>query len=91
MKKHLFRVLLAALALLVHLPGNAEDIDLFVGIPPSTTDVPNVLIILDNTANWNQPFTVEKAALVSVFNGLTLNKFRVGVMMFTETGGGPPA
>lgn len=88
MKKHLFKVLLAAFALLVHLPGNAEDIDLFVGIPPSATDVPNVLIILDNTANWNQPFAVEKAALVSVFNGLTLNKFRVGLMMFTETGGG---
>lgn len=88
MTKHLFKILLAALALLVHLPGNAEDIDLFVGIPPSATDVPNVLIILDNTANWSQPFDVEKAALVSVFNGLTQDKFRVGLMMFTETGGG---
>jgi len=88
MTKHFFKFLLAALALLAHLPGNAEDIDLFVGIPPSTTDVPNVLIIMDNTANWNTPFTAEKAALVSVFNGLTLNKFRVGLMMFTETGGG---
>ncbi len=88
MTKHLFKILLAALALLVHLPGNAEDIDLFVGIPPSTVDVPNVLIILDNTANWNLPFDAEKAALVSVFNGLTQDKFRVGLMMFTETGGG---
>lgn len=88
MKNHFLKVLATALALLLHLPVHAEDVDLFVGIPPSTTDVPNVLIILDNTANWNQPFTVEKAALVSVFNGLTLNKFRVGLMMFTETGGG---
>lgn len=66
----------------------AEDIDLFVGAPPTTTDVPNVLIILDNTANWNTAFTNEKAALVSVINGLPADKFRVGLMMFTETGGG---
>ncbi|WP_447746712.1 pilus assembly protein [Pseudomonas nicosulfuronedens] len=66
----------------------AEDIDLFIGTPPNSTDAPNVLIVLDNTANWNTPFDNEKAALVSVINGLTANKFRVGLMMFTETGGG---
>lgn len=66
----------------------AEDIDLFVGTPPNSTDAPNVLIILDNTANWNTPFDNEKAALVSVINGLAANKFRVGLMMFSETGGG---
>ena len=65
----------------------ADDIDLFVGTPPNSADAPNVLIILDNTANWNTPFTNEKAALVSVINGLAASKFRVGLMMFTETGG----
>jgi type IV pilus assembly protein PilY1 len=65
----------------------AEDIDLFIGTPPNTADAPNVLIILDNTANWSTPFDNEKAALVSVINGLTAGKFRVGLMMFTETGG----
>ncbi len=69
--------------------AQAEDIDLFVGANTSTsTEVPNVLIVLDNTANWTSPFTNEVAALVSAFNGLPTDKFRVGLMLFTETGGG---
>jgi type IV pilus assembly protein PilY1 len=64
----------------------AEDIDLFLGTPPGTTEVPNVLIIMDNTANWTTPFANEKAALISVFNSLPVDKFRVGLMFFTETG-----
>jgi type IV pilus assembly protein PilY1 len=87
MKNHFLKILATALALLLHLPAHAEDVDLFVGIPPSTTDVPNVLIIMDNTGNWTSPFAVEKTALVSVLNSLTENKFRVGLMLFTETGG----
>ena len=91
MKTNFFKGLLLALALLVHLPGRTADIDLFVGAAPaSTADVPNVLIILDNTANWNSAFTNEIAALVSVFNGLPLNKFKLGLMMFSETGSGNP-
>ncbi|WP_448682627.1 pilus assembly protein [Pseudomonas nicosulfuronedens] len=78
-----FGVLCAA-----QLTALAEDIDLFVGTPPNAADAPNVLIILDNTANWNTPFENEKAALVSVINALDPNEFRVGLMMFTETGGG---
>ncbi len=88
MEKHFFKNWLVVLALLVHLPGKAEDIDLFMGLTPAVTDVPNVLIVLDNTANWNTAFANEKAALVAVFNGLTLNRFKVGLMMFTETGSG---
>ena len=67
----------------------AEDIDLFVGAPPTNpSDVPNVLIILDNTANWNTAFANEINALSTVFSGLDVDKFRVGLMMFTETGAG---
>jgi type IV pilus assembly protein PilY1 len=66
----------------------AEDVDLFVGTPPSVADIPNVLVILDNTANWNTPFSNEMAALSSVISALPVDKFRVGLMMFTETGGG---
>ncbi|HMS04828.1 MAG TPA: PilC/PilY family type IV pilus protein [Burkholderiaceae bacterium] len=77
---------LSALAAVTSL--HAEDIDLFVQPPMASADLPNVLIILDNTANWNTPFTAEKAALVDLFSGLDANKFRVGVMMFTESGGG---
>lgn len=79
---------LVAATMLLHLTARSEDIDLFVGITPSAADVPNVLIVLDNTANWNTPFEVEKAALKAVLEGLPADKFRVGLMMFTETGGG---
>ncbi|WP_374438766.1 pilus assembly protein [Pseudomonas panipatensis] len=81
---------LFALCALLLLQGvaQADDVDLFVGTPPNSTDAPNVLIILDNTANWNTPFTNEIAALSSVISGLQASKFRVGLMMFTETGKG---
>jgi type IV pilus assembly protein PilY1 len=83
------RWLAAAFALLMfHLPAMGEDIDLFVGLPPSAADAPNVLIVLDNTANWNTAFVNEMAALVNVVNGLPADKFRIGLMLFTETGGG---
>ena len=85
--KTFFRVLAATL-LAVHMPGHAEDIDLFVGTPPSATAAPNVLIVLDNTGNWTTPFSNEMAALSSVIAGLPADKFRVGLMMYTETGGG---
>ena len=68
-------------------PVQADDIDLFTSSPASVTTAPNVLIVLDNTANWNTPFVNEKAALVSVVNGLPADKFRLGLMMFSETGG----
>lgn len=81
-----------ALALLMACTGaatQAEDIDLFVGASASaTTEVPNVLIVLDNTANWNTAFTNEIAALAATINGLPADKFRVGLMMFTESGSG---
>ena len=89
MKSKLMSWCLLLCVLLASLTGHAEDIDLFVGASSSSTaDAPNVLIVLDNTANWNTAFVNEKAALVSLFNGLPVNKFRVGLMMFTETGGG---
>ncbi|WP_371366741.1 pilus assembly protein [Pseudomonas sp. QL9] len=79
---------LFALCALLLLQGTAraEDIDLFVGTPPNSADAPNVLIVLDNTGNWTSPFSNEQAALASVINALPVDKFRVGLMMFTETG-----
>ena len=88
MKNHIFKSLLFTFLLTLHFSAIAEDVDLFVGATPSTTNVPNVLIILDNTANWNTAFTNEMAALSSVVAGLPADKFRVGLMTFTETGGG---
>jgi len=83
-----FKQLLMAATLTLAGQASAEDIDLFLGMPPSIAGAPNVLIILDNTGNWTSPFNVEKAALVDVFNGLEDEEINVGLMMFTETGGG---
>lgn len=88
MKNFFLKHLLLTSLLTFHLSAMAEDIDLFVGSPSSATDVPNVLIVLDNTANWNTAFANEMAALVSVVSGLPADKFRLGLMLFTETGGG---
>lgn len=65
---------------------HAEDTDLFL-TPPSTAQRPNVLIVVDNTANWNTAFSAEMQALASVVGGLT-DQVNVGLMMFTETGSG---
>ncbi|MBE9540364.1 MAG: pilus assembly protein PilY, partial [Proteobacteria bacterium] len=80
--------ILAAAALTLAAQANAEDIDLFLGMPPSIAGAPNVLIILDNTGNWTAPFTEERGALEEVFTGLRGEKINVGLMMFTETGDG---
>jgi type IV pilus assembly protein PilY1 len=69
----------------------AEDIDIFSQNTSIQTGAPNVLIVLDDTANWSQSFgtndkfTAEKAALASVVSALT-GQFNLGLMFFTETG-----
>jgi type IV pilus assembly protein PilY1 len=71
---------------------HAEDIDLFVGVPAGGNGLPNVLFIVDNTANWNGAFTNEKAALANTLANLPLAtdgvsaRFNVGIMLATETG-----
>jgi len=64
-----------------------DDTDIFLANPTYNVQRPNVLIILDSTANWNTPFAAEKTALVNALNSLNQN-FNVGLMMFTETGTG---
>ena len=56
--------LAAAGAALFQPPAAAEDIDLFTQPPSATSGTPNVLILLDNTANWSTAFTNEISALV---------------------------
>jgi type IV pilus assembly protein PilY1 len=68
-------------------PVYAEDIDLFAN-PTATTDIPNVLIVVDNTANWSTAFAAEMNALSTTLASLQVGKFRVGIMMYTETGSG---
>jgi type IV pilus assembly protein PilY1 len=92
MKIGYIKYVLTSTLLMCHCMAHADDIDLFINSPGSS-QLPNVLFIVDNTANWNQAFTNEMIALQNTFNALPVNsdgtaKFNVGVMMFTETGGG---
>jgi type IV pilus assembly protein PilY1 len=83
---------LAASALLFAISGSslAEDIDIYA-TPPRDPGAPNVLIIMDNTANWGQSFgggtkfSAEKIALAQVVSALN-TQFNLGLMLFTETG-----
>ena len=74
------------------LGAHAEDIDLFVGSQASANGLPNVLFIIDNTANWNQAFSNEIKALSGVISSIPYNvsdgsaRFNVGIMLATETG-----
>ena len=88
-----FRLALAGLlALGAAIPGAfaafdpiGEDIDIFLANPSFPAERPNVLIMLDNTANWNTAFDNEKSALKTVVNGLNSN-YNVGLMFFNQTG-----
>jgi type IV pilus assembly protein PilY1 len=75
------------------LPCTADDTDLFLS--PGGSDgvgVPQVLIVLDNTANWSQSasgdtkFAFEKGALKAFFDGLEVDRFKVGLELFAESG-----
>lgn len=88
MSKIFLKTFLATLLLVALAPVQADDIDLFVGSPTTDTQAPNVLIILDNTANWSTAFPSEMAALASVVSTLPVDKVRLGILMGTESGGG---
>lgn len=70
----------------------AEDIDIF-GNPVNSNDLPNVLVIIDNSANWSaasqhwpggiKQGQAELNALKSVLNEID-DGLRVGLMLFTE-------
>ncbi len=64
-----------------------DDTDIFLNNPNVPGERPNIMIILDNTANWSNAFANEKAALVSTVNGLD-DRYNLGLMLYPETGGG---
>jgi type IV pilus assembly protein PilY1 len=84
---HILAVSFAVAALASTVPAQAQytsDIDIYSGMP-SELDLPNVLVMLDNTANWKPVFAAEKNALKSAFTSLPVDKFRMGLMLFTES------
>jgi type IV pilus assembly protein PilY1 len=98
MRNFFHKAVMLATGLGLCAPLAAEDIDLFIQPPDAAAGTPNVLILLDNTANWSRTvggqsiFINEIGALISTLDSLPVNadgspRFRVGLMMFTETGG----
>src|SRR5262245_4712586 len=81
-------VYLALCGALATVPAEAQyssDIDIYSDIP-SGGDMPNVIVMIDNTANWSPTFTSEMAAIKTAFDKLPVGRFRVGIMMFSESG-----
>lgn len=78
--------------------AGAEDIDLFQGTSTSGTGKPNVLIIVDNSANWNSgsqhwPGGIKQGqselrALATALQSGLASKSNVGLMMFVKGHGG---
>ncbi|HET7090203.1 MAG TPA: hypothetical protein VFL17_16320, partial [Anaerolineae bacterium] len=64
-----------------------DDTDIFLANPTIQATRPNVVILLDNTANWNTPFATEKQALINITTSLVTDAFNLGLAMFVETGG----
>lgn len=58
MKGFWLRGVLGMTALALHCSAYAEDVDLFAGITPPNSGLPNVLLILDNSANWGSNIPV---------------------------------
>lgn len=94
-----------ALAGLVFLarPAQADDTEIFIAPPPLTGSLPpaNVLIILDNSANWDSSSqqwpdnggkqgAAEIAALNAVVSTLVGQNLNVGLMLFTQATGSNP-
>src|SRR5688500_18615982 len=89
------KVLIAVVAALMWLPHHAvaDDTEIFSTSPALTSSRPNVLIVLDSSANWSasfagaKKFNAEVAALNSIVSGLGSN-VNVGLMLFAESSGG---
>lgn len=75
-------------AFAIHMTATAADLDLYANSQyDNAANLPNVLFIIDNTANWNAAFANEKRALASTLANLPPNKYNVGIMLQTESGG----
>jgi len=100
LRKALCSTLAFSLAWMPIRQAAAEDIDLFVGGGGGAATNPNVLIIIDNSANWSSAAQhwpdgrkqgqSELRALKTVVGEAT-DKINIGMMMFTEGQGSDPS
>lgn len=98
LSRFLFLGLCAGL-LFAPLPGRADDIDIFVGASGGGGDAPNVIFLIDNTANWSRKAQkwpdndgvqglAELAAMSSVLNTIKPTQpINVGMAMLTTYAG----
>lgn len=95
-----FRLLLGAALLLSSMAARAEDIDIFGGNSGGTAAATNILLVLDNTANWsanNQGWpggiTQGQAEVVAIKQMVESVKdnpgVRLGLMILTPASGNP--
>src|SRR3954470_20203005 len=69
-----------------------EDTDIFLANPQFLPSRPNVLIFVDNTANWGQSangstkYAAVTAALKAVLKNVVNDSYNLGLAMFVETG-----
>lgn len=64
---------------------HAEDTDLFMINKAASSQLPNILIVFDNTSNWSKYFVNERAALVSLLSSNIVNeRFNLGFMFFNN-------
>ncbi|HKA45909.1 MAG TPA: PilC/PilY family type IV pilus protein [Burkholderiales bacterium] len=89
------KILVGAVAALLcanHL-AKADDTEIFNASPSLSSSRPNVLIVLDSSANWSADFGAAKKfhaeilALNNIVGGLNSN-FNVGLMLMAESGFG---
>lgn len=72
-------------------PAN-DDTDLFLANPAYTSARPNVLFMVDNSANWSSKsgtvtkYQAVQAALRAAVTNIFTSGFHVGLGLFTETG-----
>ena len=97
------RIALALLLAVCAAAVRSEDIDLFMSNPASSNSLSNILIVLDNSANWSSKlssgttkFAAEQAALRTAVTNLTVDSagratVRLGILMFSESGSANPA
>lgn len=65
-------------------PLRADDTDIFTINPNVSSQRPNILLIVDNAANWSTRYAYEKAALVTTFNNLD-SRYNIGLAYFTNS------
>lgn len=102
MKTSMRKLLLAAGLLLTSLLAHPaidlvnDDTDIFMVNPAISAARPNVLLMIDNSANWNQADSpnnkryTELSAIHTVVDGLT-DQFNLGMMLWNEDPGVSPA